>query len=138
METNYPLSAKRLHSLIGDKISEFPPHFIERLEQRLEESEQLRPPEDRVVHLRLVPNVGSDVPSLGPDSPADLARQGKVAVSLRTLQALGSVLEILHAVHVARPEETPETMISDQMVEGLIVCGKEMVESAKAEMWGKQ
>ena len=134
METNYPLSAERLYSLIGDKISEFPPHFIERLEQKLEEFAQLRPRGDRVVQLQRVPSVGSNAPSSGPDSPADR----NVAVPFRTLLALGTVLEILHAVHVARPEETPETMISDQMVEGLIVCGREMVESAKAETWGKQ
>lgn len=134
METNYPLSAERLYSLIGDKISEFPPHFIERLERKLEEFAQLRPRGDRVVQLQRVPSVGSNAPSSGPHSPADR----NVAVPFRTLLALGTVLEILHAVHVARPEETPETMISDQMVEGLIVCWREMVESAKAETWGKQ
>ncbi|MDY1034026.1 hypothetical protein [Stenotrophomonas sp. CFBP8980] len=134
METNYPLSAERLYSLIGDKISEFPPHFIERLERKLEEFAQLRPRGDRVVQLQRVPSVGSNAPSSGPHGPADR----NVAVPFRTLLALGTVLEILHAVHVARPEETPETMISDQMVEGLIVCGREMVESVKAETWGKQ
>lgn len=55
METNYPLSAERLYSLIGDKISEFPPHFIERLERKLEEFAQLRPRGDRVVQLQRYP-----------------------------------------------------------------------------------
>ena len=42
MDTDYPLSAKRLYALIGEKISEFPSYFIERLEKKLEASEQSR------------------------------------------------------------------------------------------------
>jgi hypothetical protein len=38
MESQNPLSAKRLHALIGDKIHEFPPYFIERLEGSLRSS----------------------------------------------------------------------------------------------------
>ncbi|WP_312681775.1 hypothetical protein [Stenotrophomonas chelatiphaga] len=137
METNYPLSAKRLYALIGDRISEFPPYFIERLEHRLEETEQLRARSEHTVNLRLVPDVGSDAPLLGPDSHAEVKRHGKVGVPIRTLQALGSVLEILHAVHVAKPQVHPEAQITGRMVEGLIVCGREMVKSSMAEMWGE-
>ena len=136
METNYPLSAQRLYALIGDRISEFPPRFLERLEHRLEESEQLRARSECTFNLRLVPDVGSDAPLLGPDSHAELKREGKVGVPIRTLQALGSILEILHAAHVAKPEVHPEAAITGQMVEGLIVCGREMVTSSMAEMWG--
>ena len=31
--------AKRLYALLGDKMHDFPPHFIEHLERRLEEFE---------------------------------------------------------------------------------------------------
>jgi hypothetical protein len=130
METNYPLSAKRLYALIGDRISEFPPYFIERLEHRLEESALLRARSaccDSVVSLRRSPDVASE---------AGRRRQGEVGVPLHSLHALGSILETLHAVHVARPEAHPVAGITAQMVEGLIVCGREIVKASIAETGG--
>jgi len=136
METNYPLSAKRLYALIGDRISEFPPYFIERLEHRLEESALLRARSARsarsaccgsVVSLRRAPDV---------ESEAERRRQGEVGVPLHSLHALGSILETLHAVHVARPEAHPNAGITAQMVEGLIVCGREIVKASTAETGG--
>jgi hypothetical protein len=127
METNYPLSAKRLYSLIGDRISEFPPYFIERLEHRLEESEQQRERGGRVVSLRRAPDVASE---------AERRRQDEVGVPLHSLHAPGSILETLHAVHVARPEAHSDAGITAQIVEGLIVCGREIVKASIAETGG--
>ena len=130
METNYPLSAKRLYALIGDRISEFPPYFIERLEHRLEESEQLRERGARggsVVSLRRAPDVARE---------AERRRQGEIGVPVHSLHALGSILEILHAVHVARPEAHSDAGITAQMVEVLIVCGREIVKASIAETGG--
>ncbi|PKH69600.1 hypothetical protein CXF96_07415 [Stenotrophomonas sp. Betaine-02u-21] len=56
MDPKHPLSAKRLHALLGDRMLDFPPHFIERLERRLEEYETSRSRGESVVHLRLVAN----------------------------------------------------------------------------------
>ena len=67
MDTDYPLSAKRLYALIGAKISEFPPYFIERLERKLEASEQSRTRSAEVVYLHLVPPVRKDAPLRSPD-----------------------------------------------------------------------
>lgn len=138
METNYPLSAKRLYALIGEKISEFPPYFIERLEQTLEASEQSRTRSAEVVHLRLVPTVSNDAPLLALNDGVESNRQRDATAHVRTLQAVAVVLEILHAVHVSRHEDPPEATITEEMVEGLIICGREMIRSATAGMESTQ
>lgn len=138
METNYPLSAKRLYALIGEKFSEYPPYFIERLEQMLEASEQSRTRSAQVVHLRLVPTVSNDAPLLALNDGVESNRQREATSHVRILQAVAVVLEILHAVHVSRPEDHPKARITEEMVEGLIICGREMIKSATAGMESTQ
>lgn len=138
MDTDYPLSAKRLYALIGEKISEFPPYFIERLEQKLEESEQSRTRSAEVVHLRLVPSGRKDAPLRSLGDGVEPYPQRDATSHLRTLQAVAVVLEILHAVHVSRHEDHPEATITEEMVEGLIICGREMIRSATAGMESTQ
>lgn len=135
MEPQNPLSAKRLHALIGDKIHEFPPYFIERLEKRLEEFETSRESSSGVVHLHLVPDVSNDAPMLGKDSYADLKRHSKVAVPIATLQGIGAILEILHSVQVGRQDGGTQAVLSDHLVEGLITSGRALVKSSMESMW---
>ena len=130
MESQYPLGAKRLHALLGDKMHSFPPHFIEKLERTLEEHEREQIARSRTVHLKLVPDVADDAPLLGADAYIDLKRHSKVAIPLRTLQGLASIFEILHAVHLAKQDGDPEGVLSEHLVEGLIVSGRAMVKSA--------
>ncbi|MBD8643476.1 hypothetical protein IFT63_07710 [Stenotrophomonas sp. CFBP 13724] len=138
MDTDYPLSAKRLYALIGEKISEFPPYFIERLEQKLEESEQSRTRSAEVVHLRLVPPVRKDAPLRSLGDGVEPYPQRDATSHLRILQAVAVVLEILHAVHATRPEDHPEARTTDDTVEGLIICGREMIRSVTAGMESTQ
>lgn len=135
MESQNPLSAKRLHALIGDKIHEFPPYFIERLEKKLEEFEASREKSTGGVQLRLVSDVSNDAPMLGIDSYADLKRHSKVAMPIATLQGIGAILEILHLVQVGRQEGGTQAVLSDHLVEGLITAGRALVESSIESMW---
>ena len=138
MEPNYPRSARPLYALIGEKISEFPPYFIERLEQTLDASEQSRTRSAQVVHLRLVPTVRNDAPLLALNDGVESNRRRETTAHVRTLQAVAVVTEILHAVHVSRPEDHPKARITEEMVEGLIICGREMIRSVTAGMESTQ
>ncbi|PKH70072.1 hypothetical protein CXF96_16510 [Stenotrophomonas sp. Betaine-02u-21] len=138
MDTDYPLSAKRLYALIGEKISEFPPYFIERLERKLEASEQSRTRSAEVVYLHLVPPVRKDAPLRSPDDGVEPNPLRDATAHVRTLQAVAVVLEILDAVHATRPEDHPEARITDDAVEGLIICGREMIKSVTAGMESTQ
>lgn len=136
MDPKHPLSAKRLYALMGDKMHDFPPYFIERLERKLEEFETSRGNENRVSHLRVVPDGGHDAPLTGSGCHADLPRMDHVAVSRGTLQGLASIFEILHSVHLGRVEGQPDGGLSDHLVEGLIVSGRALVRSSADASWG--
>ena len=47
-------------------------------------------------------------------------------------------LYALHAVHATRPEDHPEARITGDAVEGLIICGREMIKSVTAGMESTQ
>jgi hypothetical protein len=138
MDAQYPLSAKRLYALMGEKMLDFPPHFIERLERRLEAFETSRTNAHGVMHLRLVPDSGFDARQTDDDSAADLQRTARVAVPVRTLQALASIFEILHAVHVGRPDVQSDIGFNGFLAQELIVSGRELVRSSADAMWRQE
>ncbi|MDY1032824.1 hypothetical protein [Stenotrophomonas sp. CFBP8980] len=135
MESHYPLAAKRLYALLGDKMLDFPPHFIERLERRLEASETSRTNKHVVVPLRLVSDVDAEAAPTGSDGPEEPQRAALVAVPLRTLQALASIFEVLHAVHLGKQDVQSEGCVTSLMVEGLILSGRDLVRSSADAMW---
>lgn len=135
MESHYPRAAKRLYALMGDKMLDFPPHFIERLERRLEAFETLRTHKHVVVPLRLISDIEDDAALTGDDGGEEPQRAALVAVPLRTLQALASIFEVLHAVHLGKQDVQSEGNVSSLMVEGLIVCGRNLVRSSADAMW---
>ena len=136
METTTPLSAKRLHALMGDKMHELPAHFIEQLEQKLRDYGDFSDARRRAVHLQLVPDITADAPLLGGDHHADLKRHSKVAVPIRTLQGLAAILEILHSVEVGKQEGGAGVVAGAHLVEGLIVSARAMVKASADAMWG--
>jgi len=135
MESHYPLSAKRLYALMGERMQDFPPHFIERLERRLEAFETSRTNQHRVMNLRLLPRTSSDSPQAGGGCHPDLKGTAQVAVSIRTLQALASIFEVLHAVHVNRQKVQSDAGFGGFMIEELIVLGRELVRSTGDATW---
>lgn len=60
MDAQYPLSANRLYALMGDNMLDFPPHFIERLERRLEAFETSAANAHVALHPQAAPGNGSD------------------------------------------------------------------------------
>ena len=135
MESHYPLAAKRLYALMGDKMLDFPPHFIERLERRLEAFETSRTHKHLVVPLRLVSDIEDDAAPTGDDGGEEPQRAALVAVPLRTLQALASIFEVLHAVHLGKQDVQSEGCVTSLMVEGLILSGRDLVRSSADAMW---
>ena len=135
MESHYPLSAKRLYALMGERMQDFPPHLIERLERRLEAFETSRTNQHRVMHLRLLSRTYSDAPLASEGFHPDLKGTAQVAVSIRTLQALASIFEVLHAVHVSRQDVQSDAGFGNFMIEELIVSGRELVRSSGDAMW---
>lgn len=104
--SEHPLSAARLYALMGEAMHELPPHFIERLERKLE-----------CFQSRCV----------GDLSPAQ--RRDSVPVPGRTLQGLDAILEILHAVHLGQQNGDREAVLSEHLVEGLIVSGRVLIKT---------
>ena len=135
MESHYPLSAKRLYALMGERMQDFPPHFIERLERRLEEFETSRTNQHRVMHLRLLSSAQSDAPLTGEGCHPDLKGTAQVAVPIRTLQALASIFEVLHSVHLICQEVQSDAGFGSFMIEELIISGRELVRSSGDAMW---
>ncbi|MBJ7515331.1 MAG: hypothetical protein JHC82_03480 [Stenotrophomonas sp.] len=135
MESHYPLSAKRLYALMGERMQDFPPHFIERLERRLEAFETSRTNQHRVMHLRLLKRTSSDSPQAGGGFHPDLKGTAQVAVPIRTLQALASIFEVLHSVHLNCQEVQSDAGFGNFMIEELIVSGRELVRSSGDAMW---
>lgn len=131
MDTQHPLSARRLYGLIGDKIHDYPPFFIERLERRLEQFDTDSAAIAGKPPLKLVtPTLGPGDAASGHDAARTLPR-GAVAVPARTLQGLDAILEILHAAHLAKQDGDPEGMLSEHLVEGLLVCGRSLLKVTK-------
>ena len=135
MDTKHPLSAKRLHALMGDKIHDFPPYFVEQLEPKLEEMEQQRPRPCRVVQLRPVKGVNDQGTAPAHDGVASLTHIESVAIPVTTLRALAYTLDILHTAHLFRQDHISVGMVSEQMVEGLIISGREMLKSYAGATW---
>ncbi|MDY1033624.1 hypothetical protein [Stenotrophomonas sp. CFBP8980] len=135
MDSHYPLSAKRLYALMGDRMIDFPPYFIERLERRLEAFETSRTNEHRVMHLRVVPDAAADAPKEDSGCRREPQRTADVAVPIRTLQALASIFEVLHSVHVGRQQGQPDNGFGEYLVERLIITGRELVRSSADAMW---
>ncbi len=137
MESHYPLSAKRLYALMGDKMLDFPPYFIERLERRLEAFETSRSNKHVVVPLRLISGIDCEAAATTDDSPEGPQRAALIAVPVRTLQALASIFEILHAVHLGKQDVQSEGCVTSLMVEGLILSGRDLVRSSADAMWSQ-
>lgn len=127
MDTKHPLSAERLHALVGDKMHDFPPYFVEQLERKLEEMEQQRAQPSRVVQLRPVKGVSDQAAATTHDGTASLTHVERVAIPVSTLRALAYTLDILHTAHLFRQDHVSVGMVSEQMVEGLIISGREML-----------
>lgn len=137
MESQYPLAAKRLYALMGDKMLDFPPYFIERLERRLEAFETSRSTKHVVVPLRLISDIDCEA-AAADDSPEEPQRAALIAVPVRTLQALASIFEILHAVHLCKQDVQSGGCVTSLMVEGLILSGRDLVRSSADAMWSQQ
>lgn len=137
MESHYPLAAKRLYALMGDKMLDFPPYFIERLERRLEAFETSRSNKHVVVPLRLISDIDCEAVATPEGSPAEPQRAALIAVPVRTLQALASIFEILHAVHLGKQDVQSEGCVTSLMVEGLILSGRDLVRSSADAMWSQ-
>ncbi|WP_182655919.1 hypothetical protein [Stenotrophomonas lacuserhaii] len=138
MDPKHPLSAKRLHALLGDRMLDFPPHFIERLERRLEEYETSRSRGESVVHLRLVANNVENALQNTPEQREESAYASRVAVPMRTLQGLACVLDLLHAAYTARINGITNSGISERHVEGLLLAGQALVSDAAQTAWRSQ
>ncbi|MBD7954714.1 hypothetical protein H9654_10940 [Stenotrophomonas sp. Sa5BUN4] len=137
MDPHYPLSAERLYALMGDRMIDFPPHFIERLERRLEEFETSRTNARRVMHLRVVRDTEPGVPLTACGCAGEPQREADVAVSIRTLQALASIFEVLHSLHMRQQDGQQDSGLGRFLIEELSVCGRELVRSSAGAMGGQ-
>jgi hypothetical protein len=138
MDPKHPLSARRLYALLGEKMHDLPPYFIERLEQRLEEYDATRDRSANVVQLHMVSDTTVDVPCASRNCPAGSACGASVAVPMRTLHGLAVLFDLLHAAHLSRLGATPEGGISEQHVGGLILTGQALLSATTQAQWSER
>jgi len=126
--SQYPLSSARLRALLGDAFHDVPPYFIEKLERRLEQYDEDNPAAARLSKLSMEASESIESESGGTwtrSADQSLAcTEESVFVSVRTLQGLDAILEVLHAAHIGRRDRDPDAMLSDHLLEGLIVAGR--------------
>ena len=131
METTHPPDAQRLYALLGDRMDQFPSRVITQLEQTLEAYERECLAAVRVPHLQLVADGRPPPPLSDADRLTAMQRRSQVLVSPGLLQGLDSIFEILHAVQLARHEGDHEGVLSEHLVEGLIVSGRALMKAAQ-------
>jgi len=112
------LQASRLHALLGDATHRLPPHIIAAVETMLaKETNSCFP-----CGIRSVANDScNDVRGIGFDPET------------RRQEALGAILEILHAAQQERGDGVDEPMLGERLLEGLLIAGRLLVESPEAQ-----
>lgn len=125
MTSPHPLCSARIASVLGQQGGDVPTWFAERLERMLEQLQHdasTRPPKR---HLAMLPALDCQHTH---DTDA-LNRSGYVAVSLRVLQSLDTILEILHAEHLAREDGCTDTLLGEHLVDGLLVAARQLIKT---------
>lgn len=113
--SQHPLSAARLHSLIGDAMNDLPADFIEKLERMLEDNGMPHPDTGRVVHLSMVRQAKAEQASPSPDASGFSA----ITAVFRRLEGASAALAILHA--------SPPWLAEPKLMEGLLIASHELV-----------
>lgn len=129
--SQHPLSGARLYSLIGDAMHDLPAAFIDELERVLISSGMPHPDSPTARHLRLVHPAGGGTDAAladqqGPGGPDRDVRE----LACGRQQALGAILEILHAVHQNQHGGSGEVLLDERLLEGLIVAGRELAKDS--------
>lgn len=133
MDTHHPLCADRLYALLGEDMYDLPPCFIERLEQTLAAAERERV--NTVVRLHPTKCRAATAPM--PSAPHDgHGHAGKIALPVQTLQGLDCLLELLQSVQVARQDRDTEGLVSEHVLEGLIVAGRQLLKGTAGTVRG--
>ncbi len=124
------LSEKRLYALIGDKVCDLPPSFLERLDsilqqQRLEQALQspttltLMSPASREKGARALHD-------------AECQRWRRTSIMCRrSLESLSAILEILESAHadVVDDDDQEGRMLAPRLVDGLIIAGRRLADT---------
>ena len=131
-------SGARLHALIGDAVLDIPFHLIERIEQALADGVMPDIQPALIAHLRMMDNgdgfngVPWDEPGLPPD------RSGQLARVSRNVRALGALMRLLQAAHLARLQGGEVHALGDEVEQALMVAGRELAQASGEvlEAWG--
>jgi len=126
--SQHPLSSARLRALLGDAIHDLPPYFIEELERKLEQYDRDHPAAARLSRLSMEAGESIEYESGGSWTRPTI--EETVCVPVRTLQGLDAILELLHAAHIGQRDGDIDAMLSDHLVEGLIVAGRALARSS--------
>ena len=126
----------RLHALIGDAVLDPPFHLLERLEQALADGGVPEATPALIGHLRLMQH-GEDGPAvLWEEDGMRPGRRGELARAGRSLRALGTVMQLLHAAQQTRLHGGPGQELGDRMEDGLLLAGRELVQSMEDALGG--
>ncbi len=126
------LARARLRVLIGTAIEDLPADFITRLgrvlaEEQGEDAGPCGPP-----RLMLVRTNQRDATSQAGGHAASARASGQAELHDK-VRGLEAILEMLHAAHLDRREYPTSPALSEGLLEGLILAGRELVGAMAAE-----
>jgi len=125
------LARARLRVLIGTAVNDLPGDFIVRLGRVLAEEHDAG--HRMTPRLMLVPKDGDDAaPDCGRER-APLREERETACLQDKVRGLGAILEMLHAAHLDQRAYPASPALSAQVVEGLILAGRELVSAMAAD-----
>jgi len=125
----------RLHALIGDAVHDLPPHFIRKLERILADQARVETTTDRVVNLFRHRNRAFASNDRHHEAKlAALSDRVQTASISRKLAGLSTIVQILDAAHHCRDDKSDEPVLGADMVEGLLVAGRELFDAVDEGM----
>jgi len=119
----------RLYALLGDAMHDLSPRFVTRLERILEAQQEEGCVPDRVVDIMQARQCSMKNGQPEGARRAAARRHDEAASISRKLAGLSSIVQILDAAHHCREDATNQPVLGVQMVQGLLVAGRALLDA---------
>jgi len=131
------LSEKRLYALIGDKVCDLPPSFLERLDSILQQQRLEQTLQSPTTLTLISPASREEGERALHDAECQRWRRASI-VCRRNLESLSAILEILESAHadVVEDDDAEERMLAPRLVDGLIIVGRRLADTTNRVLDG--
>jgi len=121
--------ATRLHALIGDTVLDLPSNVVMQLENVLEHAQQQSAGNAFMTHMARMHYPTAADGSLWDEPGVSPERNETLAQVSRSLRGIGTVLHLLSAA-VTQQRHAGAEQIGEHVLQGLLLAGRELVDSA--------